>query len=602
MIEKISDVTGLHGQSTLLDIFCGTGSIGLCLASRVGQVIGVDIMRHAVIDARLNAAKNNVKNAEFIVGPAEDKIQDMINKAIHEDIIAVLDPPTPELATKAVLVIRNSPQIKKVMFLSSDSRTSMNNLVELTRPESATLEGDPFMPISITPVDIFPHTNHTTTLFLFMRVSMYEMVNPRRANMKKFYDPVNTDSSPEKIGQPQTSLDNRSYTMEPGDTESPIPGTSVEGLVTPRGSRPISRSSSFATPNKSNPMTESPIPGTSVEGLMTPRGSRPISRSSSYCSSFATPKKSIPMVSVSRSKSTERPVAVLSPRLIRTQSKRIVPGRTLASYLKNKDPKAFAQYCLELEDHALPEKGAAKLGCRRRRHGTTFPNDEEIEEGVPAYSQAKWKAYGNRATTIVNKVKELVLGANCAEAVVDLIPNFSSEAKAVKRITFISDNYFPTASKHSQKQIVEILPPVVRAASLVLPENVRQAAGPPPSEDTGSLDRVFSEVPCDICKRVYGTPEDNEFQDFLMGCQADRLCSSSKMYHLGCYIPMARVVYNYENYEEIRELRKVIFCSTRCRLIVKKQNLTDSEGLQMGKGRRKKKEKNLEAEDDEPEQ
>lgn len=228
MFEKISKLTGLHREHTLLDICCGTGSIGLCLASRVGQVIGVDIMEDAVIDARLNANKNNVNNAEFIVGPAEDRIPDMINKAIHEDIVAVIDPPRPGLAMKALRAIRNSPRIKKVMFLSSDSRTSMKNLVDLTRPASATFKGDPFMPISMNPVDLFPHTTHTMTLFLFMRVSMYEMMNPHRADMDKFYDPVKRSTSIERSSlQTNPSIERNSPVKT---AQPPRPTSSLDNI------------------------------------------------------------------------------------------------------------------------------------------------------------------------------------------------------------------------------------------------------------------------------------------------------------------------------------------------------------------------------------
>ena len=61
-------MAGLNGDSTLLDVCCGTGTIGLALAKRCKQVYGVDIVKDAVDDANKNAKENGVTNAEFIAG------------------------------------------------------------------------------------------------------------------------------------------------------------------------------------------------------------------------------------------------------------------------------------------------------------------------------------------------------------------------------------------------------------------------------------------------------------------------------------------------------------------------------------------------------
>jgi len=186
LVETIAELAGLHKNLTLLDICCGTGAIGLSLARRCGMVLGVDILPEAVEDAKKNSKINRIDNANFLSGPAEDLIPQMIQQAIHEEIVAVIDPPRAGIAMKAIRQIRAS-RIKKIIFVSSDPKTTIKNFVDLSRPSSATFFGDPFMPVVVQPVDLFPHTTHYMTLFLFMRVPQADLLYPHRANMESYY-------------------------------------------------------------------------------------------------------------------------------------------------------------------------------------------------------------------------------------------------------------------------------------------------------------------------------------------------------------------------------------------------------------------------------
>lgn len=196
LVETIAELAGLHKNMTLLDICCGTGAIGLSLARRCGMVLGVDILPEAVDDAKKNSKINRIDNANFLCGPAEDLIPQMIQQAVHEEIIAVIDPPRAGIAMKAIRQIRAS-RIKKIIFVSSDPKTTIKNFVDLSRPSSATFFGDPFMPVVVQPVDLFPHTTHYMTLFLFMRVSQPDLLYPHRANMEHYHGslPAYTGSS-----------------------------------------------------------------------------------------------------------------------------------------------------------------------------------------------------------------------------------------------------------------------------------------------------------------------------------------------------------------------------------------------------------------------
>ena len=79
--------------TTLVDVCCGTGTIGLCLADRVKRVVGVELVPEAVRDARSNAARNGVSNVSFFAGKAEEILNGILRDIDSKDVVAVVDPP-----------------------------------------------------------------------------------------------------------------------------------------------------------------------------------------------------------------------------------------------------------------------------------------------------------------------------------------------------------------------------------------------------------------------------------------------------------------------------------------------------------------------------
>lgn len=110
--DSIAEILGLDQNAILLDVCCGTGTIGLYLAGRVRQVLGIELNREAVADAAQNASDNEIENATFVDGNAEAKIGQLIQKAIkigkdaqieRPQIVAVLDPPRAGLSEHPIL-------------------------------------------------------------------------------------------------------------------------------------------------------------------------------------------------------------------------------------------------------------------------------------------------------------------------------------------------------------------------------------------------------------------------------------------------------------------------------------------------------------------
>jgi len=170
----IGDTADLDEKSTLVDVCCGTGTIGLCLANRVKEVIGVELVPEAVRDARRNAEKNSITNCSFFAGRAENILQNLLRGINSKNIVAVVDPPRAGLHNKALGAIRNNLSIKRLVYVSCDAKAAMKNFVDLSRPASKTCKGEPFFPVKVIPVDLFPHTKHFELVILFERVSAKE--------------------------------------------------------------------------------------------------------------------------------------------------------------------------------------------------------------------------------------------------------------------------------------------------------------------------------------------------------------------------------------------------------------------------------------------
>ena len=138
----------LNNSDTLFDLYSGVGSIGIFLSKNVSKVYGIEIEESAVKMANLNIKKNNIKNAEYIAGSVEDKIEEFKKRNIKPDVI-VVDPPRKGLDEKSInYIIGFEP--KKIGYVSCNYATMARDLKKLS---------DRYKVINVTPVDMFPHTS-----------------------------------------------------------------------------------------------------------------------------------------------------------------------------------------------------------------------------------------------------------------------------------------------------------------------------------------------------------------------------------------------------------------------------------------------------------
>lgn len=151
------EYAGLTGKESVWDLYCGIGTISLFMALRAKEVYGVEIIPQAIDDARQNAVRNHIANAEFFVGKAEEVLPAAYEKEeSHPDVI-VVDPPRKGCDEKCLdTMLKMAPS--RIVYVSCDSATLARDL-KLLCTGGYRLE-------RVRPVDQFAHTVHVETVCL----------------------------------------------------------------------------------------------------------------------------------------------------------------------------------------------------------------------------------------------------------------------------------------------------------------------------------------------------------------------------------------------------------------------------------------------------
>ena len=144
------EFAALSGGETLLDLYCGVGTIGLSMAKDAGRLIGVEVIPAAVENARRNAEKNGITNAEFICADAGEAAGRLAEAGIRPDVI-VVDPPRKGCGEDVIAAIRKmSPS--RIVMVSCNSATAARDCARLAEIG--------YTPTKLRAVDMFPRTGH----------------------------------------------------------------------------------------------------------------------------------------------------------------------------------------------------------------------------------------------------------------------------------------------------------------------------------------------------------------------------------------------------------------------------------------------------------
>ena len=160
LYTRAVEYAGLDGSGTVLDLYCGAGTIGLFLAKDAGRVIGAEIVPEAIENARRNAERNGIANAEFICADASEAAEKLLADGIRPQVI-VTDPPRKGMSDSAIRAVCGM-EPDRVVYVSCNPSTLARDIkvfnahgYELTKA---------------TAVDMFPRTSHVETVVLMSKV------------------------------------------------------------------------------------------------------------------------------------------------------------------------------------------------------------------------------------------------------------------------------------------------------------------------------------------------------------------------------------------------------------------------------------------------
>ncbi len=160
LYNKAKEYAELTGNEALVDLYCGTGTIGLTMANDVKSLIGVEIIPQAIENAKENARNNGIENAEFICADASQAAQELLQRGITPDVV-ILDPPRKGCDEELVkAVVKMSPE--RIVYVSCDSATLTRDCRRFTDLGYTVKKA--------TPVDMFPHTGHVECVVLMTKV------------------------------------------------------------------------------------------------------------------------------------------------------------------------------------------------------------------------------------------------------------------------------------------------------------------------------------------------------------------------------------------------------------------------------------------------
>lgn len=160
LYRKAVEYAGLTGEETVVDAYCGIGTITLFLARHARRVYGVEIVPEAIEDARRNAEINGIRNVEFAVGRAEKVLPRWQKSGVRPDVI-VVDPPR-KGCDAALIATMLELRPSRIVYVSCNPSTLARDL--------RLLEDGGYRTVEVQPVDMFPHTGHVECVIGMQRI------------------------------------------------------------------------------------------------------------------------------------------------------------------------------------------------------------------------------------------------------------------------------------------------------------------------------------------------------------------------------------------------------------------------------------------------
>ena len=161
LYTKAREYAGLCADTTILDLYCGAGTIGLSMADRVKKLIGVEVIPQAIENAKLNALNNGISNAEFICGDAGKTAKLLFDRGEHPNVI--IADPARKGCTRDTLEYMQKMSPERIVMISCNPATAARDCAILGELGYKTVKATGF--------DLFPRTTHVECVVLMSRES-----------------------------------------------------------------------------------------------------------------------------------------------------------------------------------------------------------------------------------------------------------------------------------------------------------------------------------------------------------------------------------------------------------------------------------------------
>lgn len=163
MSQKLYEKAAEYAKAvdkTVIDLYCGAGTIGLSMADKAKEIIGVEIVPEAIEDAKVNAKNNDITNVRFICADAEKAAESLTKEGIKPDVV-IVDPPRKGCSEQLLHTIAKDFCPERLVYISCDPATMARDV--------KILDGLGYKLMEYTPFDLFPRTHHVETVCLLSR-------------------------------------------------------------------------------------------------------------------------------------------------------------------------------------------------------------------------------------------------------------------------------------------------------------------------------------------------------------------------------------------------------------------------------------------------
>lgn len=177
LVRVVREAVHRSGARHLIDLYCGVGFFGIKLADAVESFVGVEYDRRAIRAARENAVRRNVRNGEFLAGRAEELLPDLLQRFPATSVAVLVDPPRKGLTPEAVQLLRAAGPAALV-YVSCHPAT-------LARDLRALCEEGRFVLERVTPLDMFPQTQHVECVAELKAAAVLRGIQPPQSENRE---------------------------------------------------------------------------------------------------------------------------------------------------------------------------------------------------------------------------------------------------------------------------------------------------------------------------------------------------------------------------------------------------------------------------------